>query len=219
MLLPKEAWNIGRFTNSENTRYGIAGIYVAREAERCVAIATDGKRLYMVPWQDKAEKPGVKKRRDKAEKPDAGKWSKERTAVPDYKAVFTKAVWSLAGKLAFGHARSSILLCEADHRLIVLDREEDELATIGGPLIQKPFPNYREIIPSYEASESRQYGVDGFFCEEILHALGEYGGDCKRVTITIPNDSMKPCRFDAVSENGVESVAVLMPVRLASGGD
>ena len=57
MLIPKNVFSIGKFTDQDCTRYALGGVRLERgEAGEAIAIATDGRRLVAVEWDDSNNK-------------------------------------------------------------------------------------------------------------------------------------------------------------------
>lgn len=214
MLIPKSAFSVVTAVASEDTRYAISSVQVERAPDgRAVAVATDGRRLHAMEWDD------VETR---AEFPDVGL---ESEAVEGFAAIIPPAEWKAAGKSIpkgrkcfkpiLGHAQLEEPGANGVVKFATTDGQATSRAEV--PTVEGKFPKWRDVVPAYKVgTDAIEIGVNAhFLADAAMFAESVCNPESRGVRLTIPTNPAKPMTLTATHpETGAVATAVVMPVTL-----
>lgn len=206
MLIPKRVFKISALAARDTSRHPINGVFVAREAGgKCLAVATDGRRLIRVRWNDKHLRPKF---------PAVGLGSVE--SVKDFSAIVATKQWDDAGKAIPKRANKPILEhCLLDETGI---NGKVTMGSLNGDTVEGKFPGYKNVIPNYTiGKDAVEIDVNPKLMAEILKVVETVATDDKSrsIRLVVPTDPSRPIVIKGHTADGIEATAILMPITLS----
>jgi len=209
MLVPNRAFSIVKHSAAESSRYALGGIRFERDKDGSpYAIATDGRRLVAVNWQE----PPVS-----LFPPVAGV---SLEPVDDFSTVVPVVACKDAPKLV-KHPRNNpkpilehVAIDEhgTNGRVPIHATNLEKEVTLKPDSVEGKFPAWRDVFPRYNHANSHSVRVDPACLAEILQTVREIATtrDCRGVTLTI-RDAESPVLVTA-THDGANVGGVVMPL-------
>ena len=187
MLIPPSILSLHTCGDTEVSRYALGGIKIERvgDSTRPLAIATDGRKMVCVEWQedDPAEFPIFK----------GNDWSR----VNDYEVILSNRACKEAAKLSPKKSPKPILLNVAideknTNGSVPMGGTDLEQWSVINPLgVEGRFPKWRDVIPKYKPEETQSILIDPYLMIDVLQAFIRTGccdGEHREVVLTIKLD-------------------------------
>ena len=219
MLIPRTVLSaLAPICDPESTRYALGGVLVERlqpgegdVAGKPVAVATNGRQLVVVTWDEPKEiqptlQLGVK-----------------TTSEQHSAEIIPQALCQ-----ALGDDWHPSRLERAEQVMVLLEEEDEPardpkmrvLGRCGGStldvrLVEGRFPKWRDVVAK-QADNTLTVTVDPKLLMGIVAAVSAHGnGEPPKVRLTIPienKDNERPILISAVGEHGSKSLGLLMPI-------
>ncbi len=225
MLIPKQVFKVSKLAAREPTRwYAIHGIRVKRRADgKCIAVATDGRRLIEVTWDDEHLRPEFAAEQRRAKRPCTSLGSVE--PVKGFETIVSQSQWDEARK-AIPNVRDKPILkhCLLDETSVE-GKVQMEITTLGGkrPIegdsIEGDFP-YEDLIPKYTVGKDAvEISVNPKLLAEVLNAIKAVtkNEESEVVRLIVPANPTRPMVIEGRTPEGIKARAVLMPTSLETG--
>jgi len=216
MIIPRPILKaVSRACDTASSRYALGSVLVQRNGDKCMAAATDGRRLVAAEW-DRGQN-------NMNEGPP-------ETVMPTESKTFSRlipqSVVGLVQRLAKptssrngkGKPRfDNLLISEAtnDDSVSVTSRNTDQRDTIVSQAAVGRFPKVNEILhPEGGLPTGRTISMDARLLADTLLAVVEAtpsGYEPNRVTIVVPDDKQEMVQI-AREHGGVKCTAVIMPM-------
>jgi hypothetical protein len=219
MLIPRSVLSsLIVASDTESSRYALGGLRIERDAKGyAVAVATDGRRLMCVEWNDAdmaKEVPEVGDIKTAAD-PDS-EFTENGTilSVADCKAIARAAKPKVAAlrrkpELAFvameeATANGTVRLAASDGQTV----SASEVRPVEGR-----FPKYRDVIPQYRDDECVRVRLDARFIADLADATERMAGSDMDhgLTLVIPTDDGRAVLLEKETAD-IKVQAVLMPL-------
>lgn len=228
MFVPKSALAIVSHCDAESSRYALGAVQFERDENgKALAVATDGRRLAVLSWDDADILPVEgNSRRDAmlatglAVEP-----------VSNFKILINMADLKRAGKLLTAKPSiqtawpvlGSILIDEvsANGKVSMGATDGANPSTMTVASTDGRFPKWRDVMPS--SAETVSIKLDARYLAEACKLLGDFAGDdeSRAVTITLHKDesiggtgdySVRPAVITATGPNGRTGKVIIMPL-------
>ena len=207
MLIPKKVMNVSRLANAEPTRYASDGVQVRRVDDKCVAAATDSRRLIEVTWSDKELRP------------EYAESSLNSEPVNGFEVVIPVNHWDEASKLSPKNGARAIDETTNNGKYTIGTADRSQTRKIEGECSKLPYPKYESLIPEHAiGQDAAEIYVDPKLLAEVCHVLRAIATDEKNrsIRLVVPLDSRRPLVFEA-NADGISALALLMPIRRPEG--
>jgi hypothetical protein len=194
MKIPRSAFSAVKCADESISRYALGGVKLERAGDGTFAIATDGRRLLVLSWNDGCD--------NEAAAVD--------TILPASACKLLSDEKQLASREKEVELRGEV---NGQARFGIANLEISELAVRP---VEGKFPQWRECIPTAQDGD-RHLRVDAKYLREMLEVLEQFAcfGDSRSVVLTIPADHNKPLVVTASKGSGDDvrrAIGVLMPV-------
>lgn len=215
MLIPERVFPIVACAG-ESTRYALGAVHLERDAQGSpVAVATDGRRLLVVSWQEPSGE----------DYPDA---VGNVAQVDGFSALVPADAWKEAGKAlpkkTYRPILSYVLLDESQVNPLLLGTTDlHSVRRFSPPAVEGRFPKWQEVIaplillPKLTTGKGKpgyavKVVVDAKMLAELLNVLAKMLDDDSRgVTLYLPVNGDAPLQIQATGST-VQALGVLMPL-------
>lgn len=219
MLIPRSVLAARKCGDTNSSRYALGGLHFTRDAEtqQPYAVATDGRKLVALTWQEPAadEYPA-------GENLHAG--PQAETAVNGF-TVPTAALDKVAACKIGAKSRKAILqhiaiqepAAATDHTAPMMATDGDESARFEPRLQEGRFPRWRDVVPAPKSTDIT-FCCDARLLVQLLEAITAHTGssdDPASVVLSLnrENTHSRPIVISAANASG-KAVGILMPLEL-----
>lgn len=212
MLVAPKVFKLAKLAAKEASRYAINSVLFERDSKgRCVAAATDGRRLGIVEWDDRAmakEFPPING--SKAAVLPKGGFSCMIPAAAC--TAIAKTIPSKTPKEILRHALIEEATANGKVTVITTDLSTTNQSAYD-TTTEARFPKYQDLIPKYvPGMDSVRISVDPKLMIGVLEAAAEFcSEERKAVLLEIPFSPSKPIGVTAKDDVGHKATFVLMP--------
>jgi DNA polymerase III sliding clamp (beta) subunit (PCNA family) len=216
MLVPSQIFPISKICDVESTRYALNSVQLERDAQGPVAIATDGRRLIAVRWNEASPDEFPKSIGNPA-KPDEWVAIGDASHVENFQVLITAKSWNEAAKLPPKKSAKAILsnvLVEepsANGTVRMAATDLETIKQITPRSAEGRFPRWRDVMPK-EQSGSITVSLDAAKLAEVCAVLAKMVTDdsSRGVDITFTHEEKAVTITKTL--NGVSATAVIMPL-------
>jgi len=203
----KQLENI-KLASKDDTRQTLNGLHFEGDS----TVSTDGHKLMKVTWTvpQKAKNWPV----------NGVEWEKKDKPFILPRSTVEKALKNIPKQRGLAmpvleNVAIGLKKTEKDDpdKFVVQTSDLENTDNIEGKTVEGKFPNYKQVIPDYQNSESyRKVGISAHYLKEVCAQLEKYKNS-SMVTLYMGNEK-EPIVITADDDEGTEAEAVLMPMQL-----
>lgn len=213
MLIPKCIFPVVKFSAKEKTRYALNSVLLDRKGNDGGprAIATDGRRLIIVEWNEPEPDKYPTLEGLPHEKPD--KPNVEGTMVPV--SAWEKACKAIP-KMKFRPVLEHAIFDETDSETVRMGATDLEtVEKFESRKLEGHYPEFDTIVPT-DLTDYVTLGVSPALLCETVKVVETIVGKGVPVRLHVPSDGNAAIVVEAKNDDGIKAKAILMPVELGN---